>query len=148
MTSDDFSSSKMKLEWQWNHNPDNANWSLTERPGFYRIKTSRVDAGVLRAKNTLTQRSFGPKCSGRIAMDVSGMKVGDVAGLLELQYEYGYVGVKKSGTNLSVVMVNAKSSNPSEIASTPISQNRIYLRIDMDFTNRNDKATFSTVLTA
>lgn len=142
VTSDDFSSSKMKLEWQWNHNPDNANWSLTERPGFYRIKTSRVDAGVLRAKNTLTQRSFGPKCSGRIAMDVSGMKDGDVAGLLALQYEYGYVGVKKSGTNLSVVMVNAKSSNPSEIASTPISQNRIYLRIDMDFTNRTDKATF------
>ncbi len=142
VSSDDFSSSVMKLEWQWNHNPDNKNWSLTERPGYYRIKTSRIDAQVVDAKNSLTQRSFGPKCSGRIAMDVSGMKDGDVAGLCAFQYGYGYVGVKKTGTALSVVMINAKSGSPTEIASKPINQNRIYLRVDMDFTNRTDKATF------
>lgn len=142
VTSDDFSSSVIKLEWQWNHNPDNNNWSLTERPDYYRIKTSRIDAQVVNAKNTLTQRSYGPKCSGRIAMDASGMKDGDVAGLCALQYGYGYVGVKKSGTGLSVVMVNAKSGSPTEVASTPINQDRIYLRVDMDFTNRTDKAAF------
>jgi beta-xylosidase len=142
VTSDDFSSSVMKLEWQWNHNPDNNNWSLTERPGYYRIKTSRTDAQVVNARNTLTQRSFGPKCSGRIAMDASGMKDGDVAGLCAFQYGYGYVGFKKSGTSLSVVMVNARNGTPTEITSTPISQSRVYLRVDMDFTNRTDKATF------
>jgi len=39
---------------------------------------------------------------------------------------------------LAVVMINANS----EIASVPITQNRVFLRIDMDFTNRTDKATF------
>ena len=142
VTSDDFSSPVMKLEWQWNHNPDNTNWSLSERPGYYRIKTSRTDAQVVNAKNTLTQRSFGPKCSGRTAIDPSGMKDGDVAGLCAFQYGYGYVGIKKSGTNLSVIMVNARAGTPTEEASVPISQNRVYLRVDMDFTNRTDKATF------
>lgn len=142
VTSDDFSSPVMKLEWQWNHNPDNNNWSLTERQGYYRIKTSRTDAQVVDARNSLTQRSFGPKCSGRIAMDVSGMKDGDVAGLCALQYGYGYVGVKKSGTDLSVIMVNAKSGSPTVVANNSISQDRVYLRVDMDFTNRTDKATF------
>src|SRR5574344_2183647 len=82
VTSDDFNEETLALEWQWNHNPDNTNWSLKAKPGSMRITTSRVDSRLYYAKNTLTQRSFGPKCSGRIAVDVSGMKDGDVAGLV------------------------------------------------------------------
>jgi len=137
-TSDNFAGSKLFLEWQINHNPDNANWSLTQRPGYYRIRTGRIDANVLLARNTLTQRSFGPKSSGRVSLDVSGMKDGDVAGLLGLQAKYGYVGVKRSGTTNTVVMVNAGV----EAATAPLAGNKVYLRIDMDFTNRTDKATF------
>ena len=142
VTSDDFSASSLKLEWQWNHNPDNANWSLTQRPGWARIKSGRVDAQVVNVRNTLTQRSFGPKSSGRTVVDVAGLKDGDVAGLVALQYDYGYVGVKKTGTSRSVVMVKAANGTPTEVATVGINQDRVYLRIDMDFTNRTDKATF------
>lgn len=138
VTSDNFSGTTMKLEWQWNHNPDNARWSLTAKPGHYRITTGRVDAQVVNAKNTLTQRSFGPKSSGRTVVDVANLKDGDVAGLVALQEIYGYVGVKKNGTSRSVVMVNANS----QIASVDINQDRVFLRVDMDFTSRTDKATF------
>jgi xylan 1,4-beta-xylosidase len=142
VTSDDFGTTSMKLEWQWNHNPDNTKWSLSARPGFYRITTGRVDAQVVNAKNTLTQRSFGPKSSGRTLLDVSGLKDGDVAGLVALQGKYGYIGVKKSGTTNTIVMVNAATTSPVEVASAPLSGNTVHLRIDMDFTNRTDKATF------
>jgi hypothetical protein len=101
-----------------------------------------VDAQVVNAKNTYTQRSFGPKSSGRTVVDVAGLKDGDVAGLVALQYDYGYVGVKKSGTSRSVVMVKAANATPTEVATVAINQDRVYLRIDMDFTNRTDKATF------
>lgn len=138
VTSDDFSGTSLKLEWQINHNPDNANWSLSEKPGYFRIKTGRVDPDFVTARNTLTQRAFGPKCSGRTVLDVSGMKDGDVAGLGALQAKYGFVGVKKSGTVNTIVMNNGKS----EVATAALSQNKVYLRIDMDFTNRTDKATF------
>lgn len=33
-TSDEFSKSRLGLQWQWNHNPDPERWSLTERKGF------------------------------------------------------------------------------------------------------------------
>ncbi|MDO5576762.1 MAG: glycoside hydrolase 43 family protein, partial [Fibrobacter sp.] len=138
VTSDNFSDSKLKLEWQFNHNPDNDNWSLTERAGYYRIKTARIDNSFENARNSLTQRSFGPKCSGRVALDVTGLKDGDCAGLGALQSKYGFVAVKRNGTQNNIVMQNGSN----QIASVPISQDRVFLRIDMDFTNRTDKATF------
>lgn len=142
VTSDDFSSTRLPLEWQWNHNPDNANWSLSARPGWYRIKTGRVDKDVLWARNTLTQRTFGPKSSARVALDASGLKDGDVAGLLALQSKYGYVAVKRTGTTNTLVMVNASSGTAVEAGTAALAQDRVYLRVDMDFTNRTDKATF------
>lgn len=138
VTSDDFDEEVLPLEWQWNHNPDNANWSLSANKGSLRITTSRTDNGLYYAKNTLTQRSFGPKCSGRIALDASGMKDGDFAGLAALQDSMAFVGVSKSGSSLSIVEYQGKSQK----ASVPVSQNKVYLRIDMDFTNQTDKATF------
>lgn len=138
VTSDNFSDTTLKLEWQINHNPDNVNWSLSRRPGHYRIKTGRVDNGFLNARNTLTQRSFGPKCSGRTSLDVSGLKDGDCAGLAALQAKYGFVGVKKNGTSNTIVMNNGST----QVATVSLTQNRIYLRIDMNFSNKTDKATF------
>ena len=51
VASDEFSRKSsdrpLPLVWQWNHNPDNKLWSLTERKGFLRLKTGRVDTSVL-----------------------------------------------------------------------------------------------------
>ena len=58
VTSDDFETEELALEWQFNHNPDNKNWSLTANPGYYRITTSRTDSRVQNAKNTLTMRTL------------------------------------------------------------------------------------------
>ncbi|MHA6529354.1 beta-xylosidase family glycoside hydrolase [Paenibacillus sp. BAC0078] len=129
--------------WQWNHNPDNTNWSLTQRPGFMRLTTGKVSTSILDARNTLTQRTFGPKSTGTIAMETSGMKDGDYAGLAAFQAKYGFVGVKMSGTSKSIVMVNATSGTMTEAASIPVTQNRVYLKLLCDFTNQTDKAYFS-----
>ena len=43
--------------WQFNHTPHDETWSVTARPGAFRITTSRVSATMLRATNTLTQRT-------------------------------------------------------------------------------------------
>ena len=37
---DAYNGSNLKLQWQWNHNPDNNDWSLTERPGYLRLTTA------------------------------------------------------------------------------------------------------------
>jgi beta-xylosidase len=101
-----------------------------------------VDADFVHARNSLTQRTFGPECSGTLAMDVSDMKDGDFAGLAALQKKYGFVGVKKSGEAKSIVMVSAESNSPVEMESVPLDGNKVFLKLDCDFKNRMDKARF------
>jgi beta-xylosidase len=143
VASDEFDwDSALPLVWQWNHNPDNDNWSVTERPGFLRISNGRIDSGFLDTQNTLTQRTFGPECSGSVAVEISNMKDGDVAGLGALQKNYGFVAVKMSGTSKSVVMVNGSSSDAVEVERVPLTQDRIFLKIACDFNNLRDIAYF------
>jgi len=145
VASDEFSrqgGEAMPLAWQWNHNPDDRYWSLSERPGFLRLTTGRVDAGLLRARNTLTQRTFGPESAAMTAIDVTGMKDGDCAGLTALQKRYGFVGVKMVGGAKSIVMVSAESDSPVEVQRVPLGQGVVFLKVDCDFRDRVDKAAF------
>jgi beta-xylosidase len=132
VTSDDFDSDVLALEWQFNHNPDNKNWSLTANPGFYRITTSRTDSRVVSAKNTLTQRTFGPKCSGRTLVDGTGMKDGDMAGLVALQDDKGFVALAKDGGSYKVVMYTGNKDGERQAASQALTGPKVYLRIDFD----------------
>ena len=132
----------LPLAWQWNHNPDNRYWSLTEHPGALRLTTGRVDESVLQARNTLTQRTFGPECTGTTSMNVSGMQDGDWAGLIALQNHFGFVGVKMSGNTKSIVVENGTGYSSEEIAAVPLGQEDVFLRIGCDFRNRADLATF------
>jgi len=147
VASDEFSRKgtdrKLPLVWQWNHNPDNQLWSLNQHPGFLRLTTGRTDSSILSARNILTQRTFGPECSGVTVMDVSRMKEGDCAGLVLLQAKYGWVGVKtESGGQRSVVMVNADSGTPVEVQRIPLNQKMVYLKAACDFKERADKGYF------
>lgn len=148
VTSDEFKREAgdrpLPLAWQWNHNPVHEYWSLDARPGFLRITTSRVDDNVLQARNTLTQRTFGPESSARTAIDVSNMNSGDIAGLIALQRHYGYIGVKATEQGRSIVMVSVPENTVLEVeaARVPDYQEVVHLRIDCDFTDRTDKAYF------
>ncbi|MGV3764692.1 MAG: glycoside hydrolase 43 family protein [Chitinophagaceae bacterium] len=145
--SDAFSRKKgdaaLPLVWQWNHNPDNSLWSVKARPGYLRLTTGRVDTSFLQARNSLTQRTIGPVCSGSTAIDVSKMKDGDFAGLALLQKNFGQVGVKMEGNQKHIVMVNAGGTGiPVEQERIPLSQHTVYFKADCDFTNRKDVASF------
>ncbi|TDB67581.1 glycoside hydrolase family 43 protein [Arundinibacter roseus] len=143
VASDEFSRKKgqasLPLVWQWNHNPDNALWSLQERKGYLRLKTGRIDSSLVAARNTLTQRTIGPECTGHTLLDVSGMKKGDRAGLCLLQKNYGWVGVSVENGIRKIELVTADSKNS---ASVPLTQNRVYLKAQCDFKDRKDIAQF------
>lgn len=146
VASDEFTRRKgapaLPLVWQWNHNPDNRLWSLSERKGYLRLKTGRVDTSFLLAKNTITQRTIGPVCSGSTSLDVSNMKDGDFAGLCLLQKNYGLVGVQVNGDSRTIVMINASTGEAKEIQSVPLTQKNIYFKAECNFTNRKDVANF------
>ena len=153
MGSDEFDSKKLSLNWQWNHNPDNDRWSLTERDGFLRLKTGRIVENIYVAPNTLTQRMWGPKCSASISMDISNMKDGDVAGFAAFNNNTGHLSVIKEGDIVKLVMsetdtrFDGKEMIVKEVKEdvkeqAELTEDIIYLRIDGDFNINKDLATF------
>ena len=44
----------LKLFWQFNHNPHDDLWSVTEREGAFRLRSGKVCASLPHAYNTLT----------------------------------------------------------------------------------------------
>ena len=147
--SDDFAEPKLGLQWQWNHNPVDNAWSLTEQPGFLRLKTNRVVNTLYLAPNTLTQRMEGPQCSAYIVMDYSNMKDGDRAGFAAFNSDSGVLTIKRIGKKYYLEMSeqkvelsdrNKEVTNVDEkmIKGVALSQlypkaKKIWLRIDADF---------------
>ena len=155
--SDDFRETKLGLHWQWNHNPIDAAWSLTQRPGYLRLKTNRIVPNIYLAPNTLTQRMEGPTCSGAIAMDITKMKDGDCAGLAAFNSDTGALVIKKKGKRLMLEMnemtvelsdrdKEVMKVEENTIESICLKNNKIWLRIDADFQLRerggHDSANF------
>lgn len=66
--------------WEWNHNPDDSAWDLTDEGLELRTATVVENLYLYLASNTLTQRTFRPKSRGTFCLDVSRMADGDRAG--------------------------------------------------------------------
>ncbi len=139
VVSDNFSSPKLGLTWQWNHNPDNSLWSLKARPGYLRLTTGKVVNNLFEARNTLTQRTEGPRCSGVVAMDVTHMNDGDCAGLAAFCSEPGTIMVQQEGGRKSLVMTD----RGKEKARVACGRNKVYLKMSCDFTTDNARFYYS-----
>lgn len=154
----------LKLYWQWNHNPLDESWSLLERPGFLRLKTGRVVPNIDVAPNTLTQRMFGPECTGSICLDVTGMKDGDICGLAALNGDSPVLRIVKRGSkyllqmteenakfgqgriieNVDVKVIEEKPLALKTVKAADGKKSRfVYLRLHGDFNPGKDIATFS-----
>ena len=143
VASDEFSSDALAPVWQWNHNPVQRLWSLTDRPGFLRLTTGRTDASLVDTRNTLTQRTFGPVSSAVTKLDASGLNDGDTAGLGLLQEDYAFVGVRRTAGRSNVVMVAHQDGTARELATLPVDRNVVYLRVSCDFRDMKDQANLS-----
>lgn len=98
-TSDDFSGKELGMQWQWNHNPVENAWSLSERSGWLRLKTIGVNQELHQAQGMLTQRIFADKenpSTGTIRLDVRKLKEGDRAGICIFQDPYAQICVEKT----------------------------------------------------
>ena len=144
--SDEFNRSpddlKLPLVWQWNHNPNNDNWSVSARKGYLRLSTSRLDNDIEQAQNILTQRTIGPQCTASTAIDLSNMKNGDITGLTLFAEFYGYVGVKKEEGTLSIFMKSSTGEQPVDVKVLPDNQETIYLKAMCDYRDRRDAGFF------
>ena len=138
--SDEFSGPRLANVWQWNHVPDTSRWSLTERSGFLRLH-SLPAADFWTARNTLTQRAVGPRSSAITALDATGMRDGDVAGLALLDRPYAWIGVRRDAAGL--ILTQYDQTVDSTVAS-PLRTSRVWLRADCDFLTEGAQFSYST----
>ena len=144
IANDDFDTDRLHLLWQWNHNPINEAWSLSERKGWLRLHTARIVDNLFAAPNTLTQRTEGPTCSAVIKMDVSHMRDGDMAGFSAFQGDAAMIGVQQVGKKRfltafqSSVQIEGQEKvitgcKTEEQLRMPLKKKELWLRIDADF---------------
>ncbi|MBC7826650.1 MAG: glycoside hydrolase 43 family protein [Chitinophagaceae bacterium] len=99
--SDEFSKKILSPQWEWNYHPRSDKWSLTQRPGWLRLRAFKpiISNNLLKAGNTITQRSF--RTDGNeviIKLDISGMADGQKAGLTHFgSPNYSTIGVACNG---------------------------------------------------
>ena len=72
---------RLNLEWEFVRNPDNGSWSLTERPGYFRIWTRDGQLNEIRAKNTLLRREQELSYVAETKLEFYPDKDGEQAGL-------------------------------------------------------------------
>ena len=139
-TSDDFSSPTLGLQWQFNHNPDNTRWSLTERPGFLRLYPTGA-TNFWYARNTLIQKGQGSWSGAEVKFDLSHLQSGDICGLGTLGKTNGNLAVtcnSPGSFTLSMNLIVPIDTTDTNLATTTVATalftgTTIYLRTSLDF---------------
>ena len=140
-TSDDkeeYGSFGFKSFWQFNHEPDLSLVDRDPEAGKVTIRTDKLSSDMTHARNTLTQRTVGPRCSAEVTVDISSLSEGDTAGLAILQGKYAYVGITRRNDGYHAVMY----SEDKEIESFAIGGNEVRLRAECDFEDGRDEVRF------
>ncbi|GGY35822.1 glycoside hydrolase family 43 protein [Streptomyces djakartensis] len=134
---DTFDGTVLKPRWEWNHNPDNGKWSVSDG---LTLRTATVTNDLYQARNTLTHRIQGPTSTATVQLDHSAMADGDRAGLALLRDSSAWIGLKRDGGTTRLVMVDGLTMNGSwnttgtgtERASAGVPGGRLWLRANAD----------------
>ena len=132
LRSDNFDAKQLGRIWQWNHNPDDKQWSL--KGGRLRINSQPAEQ-LMWARNTLTQRVIGPKSVATVKLYVEGMKEGDVCGLGNINVPCSWIGVVKLSTGLRVRCYEQLTNDTTDmgIGATGGPVKVVYLRMVGDY---------------
>ena len=152
-TTDNFRTYPLDKQWEWNHQPDNDNWSLFRRPGWLRLTTGSVTGTLPKSRNMLTQRIFMDKdkaTTGTVRVDASRLQEGDRAGICIFQDPFGAIAVEMKDAKLQLVWFqdNVKNADASSVKETykevKLTDNIVYLRGAIKFGENKARFYYST----
>jgi beta-xylosidase len=132
VVSDDFDSPTLRPEWQWNYQPREGFWSLTERPGFLRLRAfPPLKPGDLKTVgDVLTQRAFrSTRNEVTVKLDVAGMVDGQEAGLSHFAKTSASIGVAQSSKKRTISV----NTNGARTAGPEIAGGTVWLRSTWGF---------------
>ena len=161
--SDPFDEEKPGLMWQWSGNHDQTFWSMADPgPGLrlyslsfeQELTRENVDTDFKQAAasdaipkempllwdcpNLLTQKLICPDFKAETEMDVSGLKDGNMAGLVMLGGQYAYLGALKTEGTLTMVYVQSEGEDANKkervIYSAKLPENTGKVKLGLDLT--------------
>jgi beta-xylosidase len=137
-TSDEFESTDMGLQWQWNGNPNNDWCSVSERRGWMRLHsqpTVRAARNLWDVPGLLLQKMPAPAFSVATQVDCRGQHAGERVGLIVFGMDYAYIGIVKTEPGYRIVLVDCRKADkgtPEQVVdSADISHPGVHLRIDV-----------------
>jgi beta-xylosidase len=138
-TSDDFNTLTLSLQWQWNHNPDNGAWSLSEKSGWLTLKALKAE-NFMKARNTITQKVMGTTGEAVTEMDLNDIAEGQKAGLCSMGGKNNnLIGVQKKNGQLYVFFEKNGVVSEEKI----IKARKIYFKVKLDIKNNKNQFHYS-----
>lgn len=139
-TSDDFEASVLSPQWQWNHNPFDGSWSLSQHKG--QLTLHALQAGqFIKARNTLTQKVMGYESEAVAAFNISHLEEGGRAGLACMGRTNEALGVMKNGGKYILY----RGNNEGETELKGINGHKtLYLRLNLDILQKTFRFAYST----
>ena len=127
---DDFNAKTLGRIWQWNHNPDDSEWSL--KNGRLRLQSMPAEQ-LMWARNTLTQRVIGPTSIATVELYTKGMKDGDVAGLGNINVPCSWIGIVKEGKQTVLRCFEQATNDTVEVKNWEMKGEKLWLRMVGDY---------------
>lgn len=138
-TFDDFDEETLNLEWEFVRLPDNGSWSLTERPGHFRIWTRDGQLHEIRAKNTLLRREQELNYTAETKVEFYPRRDGEQAGLTCYYSTATYVRFSlchEAGRKLQLV-INRNNGEELMAEVAGIKEVPVYLKVVVDRLTRS-----------
>jgi beta-xylosidase len=137
-TSDAFDGPGLGLQWQWPANPRNTWWSLTERPGWLRLRAlpEAPDSTLWEAPGLLLQKLTGPAYTATTSVELAAATRGTRAGLVVMGRDYAALALETTTHGVRAVMVVCRDADEggreAEEASVPLESVGARLRLSVD----------------
>ena len=148
---DSFRSAPLCPLWQWNHEPHEDYVAVT--PAGLHLTTDRVVTGLEQSVNTLTQRTFGKRCTAEVTVDAQTMKPGDYAGLCAFMGCYAQLAITRDENGFALSLISRVATAqpyaiapseeiPTERVRFPWESSFVRLRARFDFRELRDEVHF------
>lgn len=128
-TSDEFSGTTLSPQWEWNHNPDDAHWSLIARSGYLRLIPMRA-GDLLSARNTLTETMQDDSFELTVRLYLSGMKEDVHTGLTMFEKAASGLEIVRTGRVRRLSWFHLPDASPGPVLQAKVVQLRVFVHDD------------------
>jgi beta-xylosidase len=137
-TTDEFDSTDIGLQWQWQANFEDRWWTLNDRPGWLRLNAVPLPLEAVNlwpVSNLLLQKIPAPAFTLTTRIDANSLSIGEEAGLVLMGMDYSYLAVVRNDDGFRLEKTVCKEANSgieeSEEAGLNIAGALLHLRMTL-----------------